>query len=64
MSDHLDRGHRLSPSEVKRARAQSTNRVRINKTTLGDLAIALRDFEKLSPADQEWVRQQIEEHDQ
>ena len=63
MSDHLERGHRLSPSEVKRARAASTNRVRIPKGVLNDLAAALIEFEKLPPADKEWVRQMIDEHD-
>lgn len=63
MSDHLDRGHRLTPSEVKAARAFSTNRVRINKGTLGDIAQALIEFERLAPEDQAWVRHMIEEID-
>jgi hypothetical protein len=53
----------LSPTDTKAARANSTNRVRINKGTLGDLAQAMIEFQKLSPEDQAWVRSEIERID-
>ena len=54
---------RLLPSEVKAKRSRLQGRVRISKRDLTELAVALREFEALSPADQDWVRGQIEAHD-
>ena len=53
----------LLPSEVKTERKRLQGRVRISKSDLGDLAQALIEFEKLSPADKEWVRSEIERMD-
>lgn len=54
---------RLLPSEVKAKRRRLQGRARIPKRDLTELATALREFESLSPADQEWVRREIEAHD-
>lgn len=52
-----------SPSEVKAERRRLQGRVRLSKSVLSDLATALIEFHKLSPEDQEWVRQQVELRD-
>lgn len=54
---------RLSPSEVKAKRRRLQGRVRISKRDLSELAQVLADFNKLSPRDQEWVRNEIERID-